>query len=193
MKTSWAKRTACSSGRLTRRFTRTDSSSLMAASAIPTIVSASLRVSSRSVSERSWPRFSRAWCSSRQRMKSLIPTGRDYIGSGARLQEDLPRHLAGALLAGALFGAPAGSAPQEQGHLCRLLQRAVGPLHAGLSCGLLPRSLQDAVERVGKDAGPGVAHERSLDERPVDHGRTERKEGYSEGVRHAFFQVCSYE
>src|SRR5215212_2209364 len=80
---SWAKRTACSSGRLTRRLARTDSSSLMTASAIPTIVSASRNVSSRSVSERSWFLFERAWCSSSKLMKSLIPTGRDYIGSEA--------------------------------------------------------------------------------------------------------------
>src|SRR5215218_7169091 len=112
---------AGSSGRLTRRFARTDSSSLMAASAIPTIVSASLKVSSRPVSESSWPRFSRSRCSPRQRIKSLIPMGRDYIGSGARLQEDLPRHLAGALLAGVFFGEATGPAPQEQGHLRSLL------------------------------------------------------------------------
>src|SRR5215207_1481744 len=190
MKTSWAKRTACSSGRLTRRFARTDSSSLMAASAIPTIVSASLRVSSRSASESSVPRFSRCWCSSRYCIKSLIPTGRDYIGSVARLQEDLPRHLAGALLAGALFGQPAGPSPQEQGHLRSFLQRPVGPLHTGLSCGPSCCPPQDIVERVGEDAGSGVAHERSPDEVRVGDGGTEGKEGYIERVCYALFQVC---
>ena len=51
--------------------------------AIPTIVSASRRVSSRSASERSVPRCSRSWCSSRYCMKSRIPTGHDYICSGS--------------------------------------------------------------------------------------------------------------
>src|SRR5919112_1526633 len=189
MKTSWAKRRACSSGRLTRRFPRTDSSPLMAASAIPTIVSASLKVSSRSASES--PRFSRSWCCWRHRIKSLIPTGQDYIGSGARLQEDLSRHLARALPAGALFGESAGPAAQEQRHLRYLLQRLVGPLYAGLSCGLHSPSPQDFVELVGKDAGPCIAHERSPDERPVGDGRAEGEERYPKGVGHVFFQVCT--
>src|SRR5215212_11654362 len=122
-------------------------------------------------------------------MKSLIPMGRDYIGSGARLQEDLPRHLARALLAGVLFGEPTGPASQEQGYLRSLLKRPVGPLHAGLSWGfdcLLP---QDAVERVGEDAGPGVAHERSPDEGRVGDGGTEGEERYIERVCYALFQV----
>src|SRR5215210_7296025 len=163
----------------------------MAASAIPTIVSASFRVSSRSDSGSSSPLFSRSWCSSRRRMKSLIPTGRDYIGSGARLQEDLARHLARTLLAGAFFGEPTGPAAQEQRHCCRLLQRLVGPLYTGLSCGFDPFPSQDVVELVGKNAGPGVAHERSPDEGPVDDGRTEREEGHPEGIGNGFFQVCA--
>src|SRR5215210_8982628 len=129
----------------------------MAASAIPTIVSASRNVSSRSMSERSWFLFERSRCSSSKFMKSLIPTGRDYIGSEAGLQEDLSRHLARALTAGAVFGEPAGPAPQEQRHLCRLLQRPVGPLHASFArvlCSSLP---QYGIVGVGKNAGAGVA------------------------------------
>src|SRR5215212_6586137 len=187
---SWAKRTACSSGRLTRRLARTDSSSLIAASAIPTIVSASFRVSSRSESESPWLCSSRFRCSSRHCIKSLIPMGRDYIGSEAGLQEDLPRHLARALSAGAFFGEPAGPGAQEKGDRRGLLQRPVGPLHAGFARGLCSFLPQYGVEGVGKDAGAGVAHERSLHEGPARNGRTEGKEGHFEGVCNVLFQVC---
>src|SRR5215210_9033791 len=145
----------------------------MAASAIPTIVSASRNVSSRSMSERSWFLFERSRCSSSKFMKSLIPTGRDYIGSEAGLQEDLPRHLARALTAGAFFGEPAGPGAQEQGHRRGFLQRPVGPLHAGFARGFLSSPPQYGVEGVSEDAGAGVAHERSLHEGSARDGRTE--------------------
>ena len=50
---------------------------------------------------------------------------------------------------------------------------------------------QGVVERVGEDAGSGVAHERSPDEGPVGDGRAEGEEGHTEGVGHALFQVGS--
>src|SRR5215210_2496420 len=127
---------ACSSGRLILRLPRTDSNSLMAASAIPTMVSASLKVSLRSATESSGPLLSRSWCSLKYCMKSRIPTGRDYIGSGPRLQEDLARHLVRALLAGAVFGEPLGPSPQERRYLVDLLQRPVGSLNSGFPGGL---------------------------------------------------------
>jgi hypothetical protein len=43
------------------------------------------------LSERFWLRFSRFWCSSKQCMKSLIPTWQDYIGSGAWYQNSITK------------------------------------------------------------------------------------------------------
>src|ERR671916_1979560 len=81
----------------------TDSSSLTAASAIPTIVSASRRISSRSASESSELLSSLSWCSLRWRMKSLMPIAADYSGTGlARVA--VPRRLDG------------GDEPRARGH-----------------------------------------------------------------------------
>src|ERR687894_2768125 len=182
---------ACSSGRLIRRLLSTDSSSLMAASAIPTIVSASTRVSLRSEGERAGPRRSRSWCSARCCIKSLMPTGRDYIRSGAGLQKDLARHLARSPLAGVVFGEPSGPAPQKRRYPGDLLQRAVGPLDVGLAGGLPLFLAERAIEGVGEDARAGVAHQRSLDEGPVGGGGTEGEKGYPERFGHALFQVRS--
>src|SRR5919107_3229726 len=168
---------ACSSGRFMRRLSSTDPSSLMAASAIPTIVSASLRVSSRSEFERFAPRRSRSWCSVRCCIKSLMPTGRDYIRSGAGLQKDLARHLARAPLAGVVFGEPSGSAPQKRRYPGDLLQRAVGPLDVGPAGGLPLFLAERVIEGVGEDARAGVAHQRSLDEGPAGGGGAEWGKG----------------
>src|SRR5215203_699877 len=182
---------ACSSGRLIRRLSSTDSSSLMAASAIPTIVSASVRVSSRSEVESPDSRRSRSWCSLRCCMKSLMPTGRDYIRSGAGLEEDLARYLARALLAGVILGESPGSTPQERWYPGDLLQRAVGPPDVGLAGGLPFLMAERLVEGVGENARAGVAHQRSLHEGPVGGGWTEGEEGHFEGFGHALFQVRS--
>src|SRR5918998_1946225 len=105
------------------------------------MVSASLRVSSRSASESpEAPSFSLSWCSSRCLIKSLIPTGRHYIGSGTGLQEDLARHLSSAVFAGAFLGEPAGPTAQERRHTRELLERPVGPRQPGhLRAGLRVR------------------------------------------------------
>src|SRR5215213_11610864 len=182
---------ACSSGRFMRRLLSTDSSSLMAASAIPTIVSASLRASSRSEVERSGPRCSRSWCSSRCCMKSLMPTGRDYIGSGAGLQEDLTCHLARASLTRVLLGEPPGSTPQERRYSGDLLQCPVGPLDGGLAGGLLFLPAERVIEGVGEDTRAGVAHQRSLDEGPAGGGGTQGEEGHFQGFGYTFLQVRS--
>jgi hypothetical protein len=119
-----------------------------------------------------------------------LPVSNQKLVSG--LQEDLARHLARALPSGVLFGAPAGPAPQERRHPGDLLQRLVGPLYPGLfCCRLHPCPAQDVVEHIGEDAGTRVAHEWSLDEGPVDDGGTQGKGGYSKGVGHALFQMCS--
>src|SRR5215208_2664602 len=196
---------ACSSGRLILRLFRTESSSLTAASAIPTIVSASSRISSRSDSESSGPLSSFSWCSSRCRMKSLIPIAADYSDSdrphrssvdrksrsAAGSQEDLARHLGRSQLAGAFLGEAPGPAPQEGGYLRELLARLVCPRDAGCLRGLrlLLRLAQGAVERIGQDARPRVAHERPLDERAVVRGRAEREERDTQRVGYALFQV----
>src|SRR5918994_1974577 len=188
---SWAKRMACSSGRFMRRLFSTDPSSLMAASAIPTIVSASPRISSRSEAESSGPRCSRSWCSFRSCMKSLMPTGRDYICSGAGLQEDLTRHLARAPLAGVIFGEPPGPTAQERRYPGYLLQCPVGPPDYGLVGGPLFLQEERLFEGVGENARAGIAHQRPLDEGPAGGGRTEGEEGYFERFGHALFQVRS--
>src|SRR5215218_2509833 len=112
-------------------------------------------------------------------------------GSAAGSQEDLARHVGRSQFAGALLGEAPGPAPQERGYLRELLARLVRPRDTGYLRGLrlLLRRAQDAVERVGQDARPRVAHERPLHERAVVGGRAEREERDAQRVGDALFEV----
>src|SRR5215212_3279048 len=94
------------------------------------------------------------------RVRSVLGSPREKkLVPGA--QEDLPRHLARAQLAGALLGETPGPAPQEGGRLRELLARLLRPRHARNPSGLRfsLRLAQGVVEGVGEDARAGVAHQ----------------------------------
>src|ERR671921_2010248 len=196
---SWAKRRACSSGRLTRRLSTTDPSSLTAASTIPTIISAWRKTSSRSASERDSGLRAFSRCSRRYSIKSLMPkktapsitlSAGGLYRSGAGLFENLRRHFGRIQGMGVLLGEPARATPEKGGYLLQLrerLFRPLGTLHRRLFAAWPLRFPQNAVEGVGKLARPNVAYEWPLHERVIEDRGKEGEKGYVQCVGDLLF------